>query len=79
MVQGAGVVVVVVGGGGGGGRGGGGRGLGGGRGHPLTTCKCRVTRWQNVMPSFPWIAPGWVGGRGRNPRKRKDQILHCNV
>ena len=33
-----------------------------------------VARWQNVIPSFPWIAPGWWAG-GRNPRKGRDQIL----
>ena len=20
---------------------------------------CSVARWQNLIPSFPWIAPGW--------------------
>ena len=34
-----------------------------------------VARWQNLMPSFPWIAPGW----GRNPRKGRDQILQSCV
>ena len=28
----------------------------------------RVARWQNLIPSFPWIAPGWRAW-GRNPRK----------
>ena len=34
----------------------------------------KVARWQNLIPSFPWIAPGWRAG-GRNPRKGRDQIL----
>ena len=38
----------------------------------------RVARWQNLIPSFPWIAPGWRA-RGRNPRKVRDQILQCSV
>ena len=29
----------------------------------------RVARWQNLIPSFPWILPGWrVWGVGGNPR-----------
>ena len=38
----------------------------------------KVARWQNLIPSFPWIAPGrraW----GRNPRKERDQILQRSV
>ena len=27
-----------------------------------------VARWQNLIPSFPWIVPGWRAW-GRNPRK----------
>ena len=38
----------------------------------VTTSK--VARWQNLIPSFPWIAPGWRAW-GRNPRKGRDQIL----
>ena len=34
----------------------------------------KVTRWQNLIPSFPWIVPGWRVW-GRNPRKGRDQIL----
>ena len=30
--------------------------------------KVSVTRWQNLIPSFPWIAPGW-----------RDQILQRSV
>ena len=37
-----------------------------------------VARWQNLIPSFPWIAPGWRVW-GRNPRKGRDQILQCSV
>ena len=26
----------------------------------------KVARWQNLIPSFPWIAPGWrVWGRNQ--------------
>ena len=38
----------------------------------------KVARWQNLIPSFPWIAPGWRA-RGRNPRKGRDQILQRSV
>ena len=38
----------------------------------------KVARWQNLIPSFPWIAPGWRAW-GRNPRKGRDQILQCSV
>ena len=34
----------------------------------------KVARWQNLIPSFPWTAPGWRAW-GRNPRKGRDQIL----
>ena len=37
-----------------------------------------VARWQNLIPSFPWIGSGcrvW----GRNPRKGRDQILQRSV
>ena len=38
----------------------------------------KVARWQNLIPSFPWIAPPhpppW-----RNPRKGRDQILQRSV
>ena len=32
--------------------------------------KASVARWQNLIPSFPWIAPGWRAW-GRNPRKER--------
>ena len=32
-----------------------------------------VARWQNLIPSFPWIAPGWRAW-GRNPRKGRIQF-----
>ena len=35
-----------------------------------------VSRWQNFIPSFPWIAPGWRGG---GTIQGKDQILQCRV
>ena len=42
-----------------------------------------VARWQNLIPSFPWIAPGWrAWGRNppwRNPRKGRDQILQRTI
>ena len=38
----------------------------------------KVARWQNLIPSFPWIAPGWRVW-GRNPRKGRDQILQRSV
>ena len=37
-----------------------------------------VARWQNVISSFPWIAPGWRAWE-RNPRKGRDQILQHSV
>merc|ERR1711950_65734 len=37
-----------------------------------------VARWQNLIPSFPWIAPWWRAW-GRNPRKGRDQILQRNI
>ena len=36
----------------------------------------RVARWQNLIPSFPWIAPGWRAW-GRNPQK--EGIKFCSV
>ena len=26
----------------------------------------KVARWQNLIPSFPWIAPGWRAWLGRH-------------
>ena len=40
--------------------------------------ECEVARWQNLIPSFPWIPPGWRVS-GRNPRKGRDQILQRSV
>ena len=37
-----------------------------------------VARWQNLVPSFPRIAPGWRAW-GRNPRKGRDPILQRSV
>ena len=37
-----------------------------------------VARWQNLIPSFPGIAPGWRAW-GRNPNKGRDQILKRSV
>ena len=42
--------------------------------HMGTVIGYRVARWQNLIPSFPWIAPGWRAW-GRNLRKGRDQIL----
>ena len=38
----------------------------------------KVARWQNWIPSSPWIAPGWRAW-GRNPRKGRDHILERSV
>ena len=38
----------------------------------------RYAMLQNLIPSFPWIAPGWRAW-GRNPRKGRDQILQRSV
>ena len=38
----------------------------------------KVARWQNLIPSFPWIASGWRAW-GRNPRKGRDQILQRSI
>ena len=38
----------------------------------------KVARWQYLIPSFPWIAPGRMAW-GRNPRKGRDQILQRSV
>jgi len=38
----------------------------------------KVARWQNLIPSFPWIAAGWRAW-GRNPRKGRDHILQWSV
>ena len=38
----------------------------------------KVARWQNLIPSFPWIVPGWRAW-GRHPRKGRDQILQRSV
>ena len=58
----------------------GGSGGGGGVGHAALPPPpdARVARWQNLIPSFPWIAPGWRAW-GRNPRKGRDQILQRSV
>ena len=39
---------------------------------------CKVARWQNLIPSFPRIVPGWRAW-GRNPRKGRDQIFQRSV
>ena len=38
----------------------------------------KVARWQNLIPSFPWICAR-VEGWGRTPRKGRDQILQRSV
>ena len=35
----------------------------------------QVARWQNLIPSFPWIVPPPRSPPWRNPRKGRDQIL----
>ena len=45
---------------------------------PLEGADAKVARWQNLIPSFPWILPGrraW----GRNPRKGRDLILQRSI
>ena len=37
-----------------------------------------VAIWHNLIPSFPWIAPGWRAGEGCNPMRGRDQILQCS-
>ena len=40
----------------------------------------KVARWQNLIPSFLWIAPGWrAWAWGHNPRKGSDQLLQRSV
>ena len=59
------------------GEGGGGRldGHHGGRG-PEDCGGGKVARWQNVIPSFPWIAPGLEGG---SAIQGKEGIKFCSV
>ena len=41
-----------------------------------TLIALKVARWQNWIPSFPWIAPGWrVGGAIQG----KEGIKFCSV
>ena len=35
-----------------------------------------VARWQNLIPSFPWIAPGW---RAWGAIQGKEGIKFCSV
>ena len=50
---------------------------GGGRGLSLDPPTCKVARWQNLIPSFPLIAPGWrawgrrVEGVGAQSKEKK--------
>ena len=43
-------------------------------GHDIASLLGKVARWQILVPSFPWIAPGWRAWE-RNPRKGRDQIF----
>ena len=45
---------------------------------PMNAMKGKVARWQNLIPSFPWIEPGWRAG-GRNPRKGRDKVLQRSI
>ena len=36
-----------------------------------------VARWQNLIPSFPWIAPGWRVGGGAI--QGKEEIKFCSA
>ena len=40
--------------------------------------RLRYAMLQNLIPSFPWIAPGWRAW-GRNPRKGRQQILQSSI
>ena len=40
--------------------------LQGGNSVEIFFCHYKVAIWQNLIPSFPWIAPGWKEGAGRN-------------
>ena len=42
------------------------------------TAPRKVARWQILIPSFPWIVPGWRAW-GCNPGKGWDQILQRSV
>ena len=37
----------------------------------------KVARWQNLIPSFPWIAPGWRAWGGAI--QGKEGIKFCSV
>ena len=57
----------------------------GGGTEPLLRSSCffqqresKDARWQNMIPSFPWIVSGWRAG-GHNPRKGRDHILQCSI
>ena len=39
---------------------------------PLPPPQVSVARWQNLIPSYPWIVPGWRAW-GHNQRKGRDQ------
>ena len=39
-------------------------------------CTTMVARWQNLIPSFPWIAPGW---RAWGAIQGKEGIKFCSV
>ena len=36
----------------------------------------KVARWQNLIPSFPWIAPGWRAG---SAIQGKEGIKFCHL
>ena len=38
--------------------------------------KVSVARWQNLIPSFPWIAPGWRAGAAI---EGKEWIKFCSI
>ena len=48
---------------------------------PRKCIAAKVARWQNLIPSFPWIVPGWRAGTrgGGNPRKGRDQIFQRSI
>ena len=44
--------------------------------HPKFKVKSSVARWQNLIPSFPWNAPG---GREEGAIQGKEGIKFCSV
>ena len=41
----------------------------------LVSPSTKVARWQNWIPSFPWIAPGWRGGGATQGKEGQSHII----